>query len=132
MRHGSGQDRKARLLQFYNSLPPMQQGVVMCVLLGNALAVVTLDGVIVVAVIRGAVRSWRRRPLSPLTAIRTAIGPTLCVALAGAAIERATVQELMRAVDTGRAAAWLERAERWLTAGDQNKCSRRSSAPEAD
>jgi hypothetical protein len=124
MRRGDDQDRQARLLQFYQALPPMQQGVVICVLLGNALLVVTLDGVVVVAVIRGAIHSWRHRRLGPEAAMRTGIGPALCGALAATAIQWVVTQGLLRTVDTGRAAAWLERSERWLTAraGDQDEC----------
>jgi len=123
MRRRNGQDRQARLLQFYQALPPMQQGVVVCVLLGNALLVVTLDGVVVVAVIRGAIHSWRHRRLGPGAAMRTGIGPALCGALAATAIQWVVAQGLIRAVDTGRAAAWLERSERRLTAsaGDQDQ-----------
>jgi len=119
----NGKDRQAQLLQFYQTLPPMQQGVVICVLLGNALLVVTLDGVVVVAVIRGAIRSWRHRRLGLWAAMRTGIGPALCAALAATAIQWAVAQGLIRAVDTGRAAAWLERSARRLTAsaGDQDE-----------
>jgi hypothetical protein len=124
MRRGNDQDGQARLQQFYQTLPPMQQGVVICVLLGNALLVVTLDGVVVVAVIRGAIHSWRRRRLGPGAAMRTGIGPALYGALAATAIQWVVAQGLIRAVDTGRAAAWLERSERWLTAsaGDRDEC----------
>jgi hypothetical protein len=101
----------------------MQQGVIICVLLGNALLVVTLDGVVVVAVIRGAINSWRHRRLGPQAVIRTGISPVLCAALAATAIQAVMAERLLRAVDTGRAAAWLERSERWLTAnaGDENE-----------
>jgi hypothetical protein len=104
-------------------LPPVQQGVVVCALLGNALLVVTLDGVIVVAVIRGAIRSWQHRRLGPGAALRTGIGTPLSGALAATAIHWLVVQGLIRALDTGRAATWLERSERWLTGGegDQNQ-----------
>jgi hypothetical protein len=123
MRQGNGQDRQAQLLQFYQALPPMQQGLVICVLLGNALMVVTLDGVVVVAVIRGALHSWRRRRLGLGAAMRTGIGPALCGALGATAIQWVVARGLIRAVDTGRAAAWLERNERRLTAsaGDQDE-----------
>jgi len=116
-----GRDRQARLLQFQETLPPLQQGVVICVLLCNALVMVTVDGVAAIAIIRGAIRTWRRRRLGPVAAMRTGIGPALCWVLATAAIQWLVAQGLMRAVDTGRAAAWLERSERWLTAsaGDQ-------------
>lgn len=117
MRRGNDPDRQARLRQFFESRPPMQQGVIICVLLGNALLVVTVDGVIVVAVIRGAINSWRHRRLGPGTAMRTGVGPVLCAAVAAAAIQREVVKRLLNAVDTGRAAVWLERSERWLTAG---------------
>ena len=118
-----GQDRQARLLEFYQTLPPTQQGVAICVLLGNALLVVTLDGVAVVAIIRGAKHSWRHRRFGPGAAMRTGIGPALCGALAAAALQWIVAQGLIRAVDTGRAAAWLERSERRLTAsaGDQDE-----------
>ena len=111
------------MLQFYQAVPPMQQGVIICVLLGNALLVVTLDGVVVVAVIRGAIHSWRDRRLGPVAAMRTGVGPALCGALAATAIQWVVAQGLIRAVDTGRAAAWLKRSERWLTAsaGDENE-----------
>jgi hypothetical protein len=111
------------MLQFYQTRPPMQQGLIVCVLLGNALLVVSIDGVVVVAVIRGAIHSWRDRRLGPVTAVRTGIGPALCGALAASAIQWVVARGLTRAVDTGRAAAWLERTERWLTAstGDQNE-----------
>jgi len=99
-------------------LPPLQQGVVLCVLLGNALLVVTLDGVIVVAVIRGAIRSWQHRRLGPVAALRTGIGHPLSGALAAAAIHWLVMRALIRALDTGRAATWLERSQRWLTAGE--------------
>jgi hypothetical protein len=122
MRRRNNQDRQAQLRQFHQTLPPVQQGVAVCVLLGTALLVVTLDGVVVVAVIRGAIHSWRDRRLGPATVIRTGIGPALGGALAAAAIQWVVAQGLIRAVDTGRAAAWLERSERWLTAraGDQD------------
>ncbi len=102
----------------------MQQGVVISILLGNALLVVTLDGVVVVAVIRGVIRGWRNRNLGPVAAVRTGIGPALCGALAATAIHREVVRGLFRAIDTGRAAAWLERSERRLTAsaGHQDEC----------
>jgi hypothetical protein len=111
------------MLQFYQTRPPMQQGLIVCVLLGNALLVVSIDGVVVVAVIRGAIHSWRDRRLGPVAAMRTGIGPALSWALAATAIQRVVAQGLIRAVDTGRAAAWLERSEQWLTAraGDQNQ-----------
>jgi hypothetical protein len=101
----------------------MQQGVIICVLLGNALLVVTLDGVVAVAVIRGAINTWRHRRLGPEAVVRTGISPVLCAALAATAIQWAVVQRLIRAVDTGRAAAWLELSERWLTAnaGDESE-----------
>jgi hypothetical protein len=122
MRRGNGQDRQGQLRQFYETLPPTQQGVYICVLLGHALLVVTLDGAVVVAVIRGAILTWRHRRLGPAAAVRTGIGPALCGALAVTAIQRVVAQGLIRAVDTGRAAAWLERSERWLTAsgGEQD------------
>jgi hypothetical protein len=104
------------MLKFYQGRPPTQQGVIVCVLLGNALVVVTVDGVVVVAVVRGAIRSWRDRRPGPVAAMRTGIGPALCGALAVAAIQWAAAQALVRAVDSGRAAAWLARSERWLTA----------------
>jgi hypothetical protein len=123
MRRRNGGDPQARLLQFYQALPPMQQGVVICVLLGNALLVVTLDGVVVVAVICGAIHSWRHRRLGPGAAMRTGLGPALCWALAATAIQWVVAQGLIRAVDTGRAADWLERSERRLTAsgGEQDE-----------
>jgi hypothetical protein len=101
----------------------MQQGVIICVLLGNALLVVTLDGVIVIAVIHGAINSWRRRRLGPAAVMRTGISPALCAALAATTIQWVVIQRLIRAVDTGRAAAWLEHSERWLTAnaGEENE-----------
>jgi hypothetical protein len=116
MRGGNGQDRTAQLLEFYHSLPPTQQGVVVCVLLGNALLVVTIDGIVFVTVVRAAVHSWQHRRLRSVAAIRTGISPALCGALAAHAVQWVLVQGLMRAVETGRAAAWLERSERWLTA----------------
>jgi hypothetical protein len=123
MRREIGQDRQARLLHFYQTRPPKQQGVIICVLLGNALLVVTIDGVVLVAVVRGAIRSWRSRRLGPVTALRTGIGPALFSALAASAIQWMVAQGLIRAVESGRAAAWLERSESWLTAsgGDQNQ-----------
>lgn len=94
----------------------------MCVLLGNALIVVALDGVVVVAIIHGAIHSWRQRRSGPVAAMKTSFGPALCAAVAAAAIQRAVAQGIIRAVDTGRAATWLESSERWLTinGGDQN------------
>jgi len=122
MRRGHGQDSQARLRQFYETLPPVQQGVVVCALLGNALLVVTVDGVVVIAVMRGAIRSWQHRRLGPVAALRMGISPPLSGALAAAAIHWLVMRELLRALDTGHAATWLERSERWLTAGegDQN------------
>jgi hypothetical protein len=116
MSRGNRQDRQARLLEFYQSRPAMQQGVIICVLLGNALLVVTLDSVVVVAVVRGAIRSWRHRRSGPEAVMRTGISPALCAALAATGIQWLAIQQLLRAVDTGRAAAWLEHGERWLTA----------------
>ena|SRR5215475_4873965 len=113
MRRQSGRDRQARLLQFYETLPPIQRGVVICVLLGNAVLVVTIEGVVVVAVVRGAIHSWRHRRLGPVVAMRS-MGPPLCAALAAISIQWVVAHGLMRAVDTGRASAWLERSERWL------------------
>jgi hypothetical protein len=124
MSRGNGQEPQARLTQFYQTRPPVQQGVIVCFLLGNALLVVTTGGVVVVAVIRGAINGWRHRRLGPVAAMRTGISPMLCAALATHAIHWVVARRLMRAVDTGRAAAWLERSERWLTsgAGDENEC----------
>jgi hypothetical protein len=102
----------------------MQQGVIICVLLGNALLVVTLDSVVVVGVIRGAINSWRHRRLGPGAVMRTGISPVLGAALAATAIQWVTVQRLIRAVDTGQAAAWLERGERWLTANAEEENER--------
>jgi hypothetical protein len=79
MRRQRSRTRQARLRQFYETLPPIQQGIVICAFLGNALLVVTVD-----AVAAGAIR-WL------------------------------VAHALMRAVDTGRAAGWLERSERWVT-----------------
>jgi hypothetical protein len=123
MSRGNGQDRQSRLLEFYQTRPPMQQGVIICVLLSNALLVVTLDGVVAVAVIRGAISSRRHRRLGPQAVMRTGVSPVLCAALAATAIQWVVVERLIRAVDTGRAAAWLERSERWLTAnaGDESE-----------
>jgi hypothetical protein len=124
MRRENGQDRHAQLVQFYQTRPPLQQGVIICVLLGNALLVVTLDGVVVVAVIRGAIQSWRHRRLGPVAAMRMGIGPALGAATAASAIQWLVALGLFRAMDTGRAAAWLERSERWPTAnrGNPNEC----------
>lgn len=51
------------------------------------------------------------------------MGPALCGALAATTIQWVVARALIRAMDTGRAATWLERGERWLTAeaGDQNE-----------
>jgi hypothetical protein len=116
VRRQNSQDQHSRLLEFYQTRPPLQQGVIICVLLGNALLVVTLDGVVVIAVTRGAIHSWRHRRLGPVSAMRTGIGPALCAAIAASAIQWIVAQGLLRAMDSGRAAAWLERSERWLTA----------------
>ncbi len=101
----------------------MQRGVVISVLLGHALLVVTGDGVIAVAVIRGAIRSWRQRRLGPVAAVRTGIGPALCGTLLAAAMQRVVAEGLIRAAESGRAGTWLERSERWLTAsaGEQDQ-----------
>jgi hypothetical protein len=103
------------MLKFYQGRPPTQQGVIISVLLGNALLAVTVDGVVVVAIVRGAVHSWRDRRLGPVAAMRTDMGPALCGALVVTTIQWAAARALIRAVDTGRAAAWLARTERWLT-----------------
>lgn len=123
MRRKNGQDLQAGLLRFYQTRPPKQQGVIICVLVGNALVAVTLDGVVFVAVIRGTIRSWRRRRLGPVAAMRTGIGAALCAAVGASAIQWVVARGLIRAMESGRAAAWLERSERWLTtsAGDQNE-----------
>jgi hypothetical protein len=124
MRRENGQDQHARLLEFYQTRPPLQQGVIICVLLGNALLVVALDSVVVIAVIRGAIHSWRHRRLGPVSAMRTGIGPALSAAMTASAIQWMVAQGLLRAMDSGRAAAWLEQSERWLTAGagDTDEC----------
>jgi hypothetical protein len=116
MRRGNRQERQARMQEFYQGRPPAQQGVIISVLLGNAVLVVTLDGVVVVAVVRGAIHSWRDRRLGPVAAMRTGIAPALCGALAAAALQWTVAQGLIRAVESGRAEAWLAHGERWLTA----------------
>jgi hypothetical protein len=123
MRRGKDQAREARLRQFFQDVPPTQRGVMICVLLVNALLVVTVDGVVIVATIRGAVRSWRYRRMGPLAAIRTGIGPALCAALAAMAIQWLVAQGLIRAIETGRATAWLERVEHRLSASPDDKDS---------
>jgi hypothetical protein len=87
----------------------------MCVLLANALVVVTVDGAVAVAIVRGAIHGWRNRRRGLAVAGRD-IGPALCWALLAATMQRAAAAGLFRAVDTGTAAAWLERSERWLSA----------------
>jgi hypothetical protein len=121
MRRRKSQDRQAQLVQFYETLPPLQRGVVICVLLCNALLVVAVQGVVAVAIIRGAVHVWQHRRLGLAAAMRTGSRPALFGAIAAAAVQWMVVRWLMRAMDSGRAAAWLERSERWLTdsAGDQ-------------
>ncbi len=123
MRRQKSLDRQTRLREFHETLPPMQRGVVITVLLGNALLVVTVDGLLAVAVIRGAVRSWGHRGFGPAAAVRIGIGPALGATLVGAAMQWVVAEGLIRAVETGRAGAWLERSERWLTAsaGDQDR-----------
>ncbi len=116
MRRGTARVERDRLVQLYQTVPPIQQGVIICVLLANALLVVTLDGLVVVAVVSGAIRSWRHRRLGPVAAVRTGIGPALCGAIAATTIHRVVAQELLRTVESGHAAVWLERSERWLTA----------------
>jgi hypothetical protein len=123
MRRGNDQAREARLRQFFQELPPVQRGVVICVLLANALLVVTVDSVVIVATIRGAIRSWQYRRMGLLAAIRTGIGPALCAALAATAIQWLVAYGLIRAIETGRATAWLERSERWLSASQHDQGS---------
>lgn len=120
MRLQRERDRQARLRQFYESLPPTQQGVVVSVLLAYASAAVAVDGALAIAALRGARRSLRQRRSGTVTTIRGGIGPPLGGAVAVAALEWAGAEWLIRVVDTGRAQAWLERQERWLAgpAGD--------------
>jgi ABC-type Fe3+ transport system permease subunit len=123
MRRGRDRGREARLREFFQGLSPIQRGVVICVLLANALLVVTVDSVVIVATIRGAIRSWRYRRVGPWAAIRTGIGPALCAALAAMAIQWLVAYGLIRAVETGRATAWLERIEHRLAAGAEDQDS---------
>jgi hypothetical protein len=116
MSREQSRDRRARLHQFYETLPVMQRGLVICVLLSNALLVLTVDGVVGVAIARGIIRSWRHRRSGSVAAVRIGIGPALCGAMIAAALQWVVAEGLFRAVDTGRASAWLERGERWLTA----------------
>jgi hypothetical protein len=123
MRRGEDPAREARLRQFFEALSPSQRGVVICVLLANALLVVTVDSVVIVATIRGAIRTWRYRRVGPWTAIRTGIGPALCAALAAMAIQWLVAYGLIRAVETSRATAWLERVEHRLAASAEDQGS---------
>ena len=102
----------------------MQRGVVICVLLGNALVVLTTDGLVLIALIRGANKSWQHRGSGVGAAIRTGLGPPLFAALGATAIQRVVARWLLHTVETGRASAWLERSERWLkaSASDPNEC----------
>lgn len=109
-----GRDRQARLREFYESLPPTQQGVVISVLLAYASAVVAVDGALAIAALRGVRRSLQQRGSRPISAIRAGIRPELPGAVAAAAVQWAVAEWLIRVVDTGRAQAWLERQERWL------------------
>jgi hypothetical protein len=103
--------------QFYEALPATQRGVVICVLVSNALLVLTADGVVAAAIARGAIRSWRHRRSGSVAAVRIGIGPALGGAVIAVALQWVVAEGLFRAVDTGRASAWLERSDRWLTAG---------------
>ncbi len=107
-------DRQARLRQFYESLPPTQQGVVVSVLLAYASATVAVDGALAIAALRGARRSLQQRRSGPVSAVRAGISPELLGAAAAAAVQWAVAKWLIRVVDTGQAQAWLERQERWL------------------
>ena len=120
MRLRRNRDRRARLLQFYESLPPTQQGVVVSVLLAYASAAVAADGALVIAALRGARRSLQQRGSGTVTAAWEGIGPAFGGAVALCAVQWAVGEWLIRVVETGRAQAWLERQERWLTgpAGD--------------
>jgi len=86
MRRQKDRNRQARLRQFYERLPPVQRGIIICAFLGNALLVVTVEGVTAVAVIRGAIRTWQHRSLGAAAATRAGIGPVLCGALPAGAI----------------------------------------------
>jgi hypothetical protein len=108
--------RHARLVRFTETLPPAQRGLVISVLLGNALLVIAVDGLLAVAVVRGTIRGWQHRRSGIAAAVQTGAGPALCGALAAAVMHRLVAGRLMRAVETGSAAEWLERGERWLTA----------------
>lgn len=114
MRLQRDRDRQARLRQFYESLPPTQQGVVVSVLLAYASATVAVDGALAIAALRGARRSLQQRRSGPVSAVRAGISPELLGAAAAAAVQWAVAKWLIRVVDTGQAQAWLERQERWL------------------
>lgn len=123
MRRQADDRQPTRLRQFHETLPPLQQGVVITVLLANATVVVTADTTVMAAVLGGAIRGWRHRKLGLAAAARSSVSPVLCgvlaAALAAHAIEVAVMRELLRAVDDGRAAGWLERAERWLISSQE-------------
>jgi hypothetical protein len=120
--------QEARLRSFHETLAPLQQGVAICVLLGNAVFVVTVDGLVVAGVVRGVVRTWRHRQQGAMVAARAGIGPALCGAVAATTIQWVAAKGLIHAVESGRAAVWLERSERWLNAGD--RAAGRSGRPE--